>query len=87
MLLNIFLWILFGLIAGAIARYLMPDKVPGGIAVTILLGIVGALVGGFVAHLLNLGGSADFSLYGLLLAVAGGVLVLFVFGLISKGRM
>jgi uncharacterized membrane protein YeaQ/YmgE (transglycosylase-associated protein family) len=44
---GILLWIVFGLIAGALAKFVMPGRDPGGIIVTILLGVVGAVVGGF----------------------------------------
>jgi uncharacterized membrane protein YeaQ/YmgE (transglycosylase-associated protein family) len=82
----ILLWALFGLIAGAIARWLMPGKAPGGILVTILLGIVGAIVGGFIGTRLGFGDIDGFNLYSLLLAVGGGVLVLFLFGLVNRAR-
>ena len=48
-------WIVLGLIAGALAKWIMPGKDPGGIVVTILLGIGGAIIGGFIASLLGLG--------------------------------
>ncbi len=83
---GIFLWIVFGLIAGAIARFLMPGKVPGGIVVTIVLGIVGAVVGGFVGSYLGFGGVTEFDLRSLAIAVGGGLLVLVVFGLATKAR-
>jgi uncharacterized membrane protein YeaQ/YmgE (transglycosylase-associated protein family) len=83
---GILLWAVFGLIAGAIAKFLMPGKVPGGILLTIGLGIVGAIVGGFIGAQLGLGGISEFNLSGLLLAVGGGVLVLFIYGLVAKGR-
>jgi uncharacterized membrane protein YeaQ/YmgE (transglycosylase-associated protein family) len=83
---GILLWALFGLIAGAIARFLMPGKVPGGIIVTIILGIVGAVVGGFIGTQLGFGDISGFNLRSMLLAVGGGVLVLFLFGLVSRGR-
>src|SRR5882672_3145445 len=47
-------WIVFGLIAGVLARWLMPGKDPGGCIVTVLLGVAGAIVGGFVARVLGL---------------------------------
>ena len=81
---GILLWILFGLIAGAIARFLMPGKAPGGIIVTIALGIVGAVVGGFIGTQLGFGGVSEFDLRSLLLAVGGGVLVLFIYGLMTR---
>jgi uncharacterized membrane protein YeaQ/YmgE (transglycosylase-associated protein family) len=83
---GILLWALFGLIAGAIAKFLMPGKVPGGILVTILLGIVGAVVGGFIGATLGLGTVSEFDFRSLLLAVGGGVLVLFIYGLVTRGR-
>jgi len=51
-------WIIFGLIAGLLARFLMPGKDPGGCIVTVILGIVGAVVGGFVARLLGVATTA-----------------------------
>jgi uncharacterized membrane protein YeaQ/YmgE (transglycosylase-associated protein family) len=84
---GILLWILFGLIAGAVARYLMPGKVPGGILVTILVGIVGAIVGGFIGQALKLGDVSEFSIGSLLLAIVGGVVVLFLFGLVTRARL
>jgi uncharacterized membrane protein YeaQ/YmgE (transglycosylase-associated protein family) len=79
-------WAVFGLVAGAIAKWLMPGKAPGGILVTILLGIIGAVVGGFIGTLLKWGDVTGFNLNSMLLAVGGGVLVLFLFGLATKGR-
>jgi uncharacterized membrane protein YeaQ/YmgE (transglycosylase-associated protein family) len=83
---GILLWALFGLIAGAIAKFLMPGKAPGGIIVTILLGIVGAVVGGFIGSLIGFGDITGFDFRSMLLAVGGGVLVLFVYGLLARSR-
>lgn len=83
---GIVLWVLFGLIAGAIAKFLMPGKAPGGIILTILLGIVGAVVGGFIGTRLGFGDISGFNLQSMLLAVGGGVLVLFLYGLATKSR-
>jgi uncharacterized membrane protein YeaQ/YmgE (transglycosylase-associated protein family) len=83
---SILLWVVFGLIAGAIARFLMPGKNPGGILVTIALGIVGALVGGFIGAQLFSEEITGFNLRSMLLAVGGGVLVLFVYGLVTRAR-
>ena len=52
-------WIVFGLVAGLLARALMPGKDPGGCIVTVLLGIAGAVVGGFVARILGLATSTN----------------------------
>jgi uncharacterized membrane protein YeaQ/YmgE (transglycosylase-associated protein family) len=84
---GILLWVLFGLIAGAIARYLMPGKAPGGIIVTIALGIVGAVVGGFLGAQLGTGDISGFDLRSMLLAVGGGVLLLFLYGLATRARV
>jgi len=80
------LWALFGLIAGAIAKFLMPGKVPGGILLTIALGIVGAVVGGFIGAQIGFGDISGFDIRSMLLAVGGGVLVLFIYGLLTKAR-
>jgi uncharacterized membrane protein YeaQ/YmgE (transglycosylase-associated protein family) len=83
---GILLWVLFGLIAGAIARFLMPGKAAGGILVTIILGIIGAVVGGFIGAQLGFGDISGFDIRSMLLAVGGGVLVLFIYGLLARGR-
>lgn len=70
-------WILFGLIVGALAKLVMPGRDPGGLVVTILLGIVGALVGGFIGRLLGLyqrGESAGF-----IMATIGAIVLLFIY--------
>ena len=58
-MLGILGWIVFGLVVGAIAKLLMPGRDPGGIIVTMLLGIVGAVLGGFVGRSLGLYGPED----------------------------
>jgi uncharacterized membrane protein YeaQ/YmgE (transglycosylase-associated protein family) len=83
---GILLWALFGLIAGAIARYLMPGKVPGGIVVTIILGVVGAIVGGYIGTQIGFGDISGFDLRSMALAVGGGVLILFLYGLATRAR-
>jgi uncharacterized membrane protein YeaQ/YmgE (transglycosylase-associated protein family) len=70
-------WILFGLIVGAVAKLLMPGRDPGGIIVTMLLGIAGALVGGFLGRLLGFYGPGNVA--GFFMAVVGSVLLLFVY--------
>jgi uncharacterized membrane protein YeaQ/YmgE (transglycosylase-associated protein family) len=83
---GILLWALFGLIAGAIAKFLMPGNQPGGILLTIVLGVVGAIVGGFIGSQIGWGDVTGFDIRSMLLAVGGGVLVLFIYGLLAKGR-
>ena len=70
-------WILFGLIVGVVAKFLMPGRDPGGIMVTILLGIVGALIGGFLGRLLGWYGEND--PVGFIMAVIGAILLLLAY--------
>ncbi len=76
---GILAWILFGLIAGVLAKWIMPGPDPGGIFVTILLGIAGALVGGLIATMLGFGGISGFNIGSFLLAIAGAVLLLWIY--------
>jgi uncharacterized membrane protein YeaQ/YmgE (transglycosylase-associated protein family) len=64
----------------------MPGKVPGGIIVTILLGVVGAVVGGFIGAQLGFGDISGFDLRSMLLAVGGGLLVLLIYGMATRAR-
>ena len=79
-------WILMGLIVGVIAKLVMPGPDPGGIFITILLGIGGAFVGGYVGSFLGLGSVTGFNLGSLLLSVGGAVLILFLHRTIRKKR-
>ena len=69
-------WILLGLVAGAIARLVMPGKGPTGILVTIVVGIVGAFLGGYIGNALGLGSVQGFDFRSLFLAVVGAVALL-----------
>ena len=81
---GILAWVVVGLIAGALAKMLMPGNDPGGIIVTILLGIAGAIVGGFIAVGLGLGaGADDFDLGTIVTAMLGAMLLLFAYRLLS----
>ena len=80
-------WILFGLIVGIVAKLIMPGPDPGGMIVTILLGIVGALIGGFIGRMLGWYGEGD--PVGFIMAVIGAIVVLFGYRKInstSQGR-
>ena len=68
-------WILFGLIVGVVAKLIMPGPDPGGMIVTIFLGIVGALIGGFIGRMLGWYGEGD--PVGFIMAVIGAIVVLF----------
>ena len=69
-------WIVMGLIVGALAKWIMPGKDPGGLVVTGLLGIAGAFVGGFVGSLIGLGSFTGFNLGSIVLATGGALLLL-----------
>ena len=77
-------WIVLGLIAGAIAKALMPGKDPGGLIVTILIGIVGAFVGGALANAIMGTGLNGFSLLSVLLAIVGAMLLLWLYRLTTR---
>lgn len=72
-------WLLMGLIAGALGKWIMPGKDPGGIIVTILLGIGGALLGGWIGSMIGIGTVDSFSLGSILLAVGGALIILFLY--------
>ncbi|CAK8711162.1 MAG: GlsB/YeaQ/YmgE family stress response membrane protein [Candidatus Electrothrix sp. AX5] len=77
-------WIVMGLIVGVLAKFIMPGKDPGGIFVTILIGIAGAFVGGFVGSFLGLGQVTGFNIGSLLLATGGGIILLGAYRVIKK---
>ena len=83
---GILAWIVLGLIAGMIAKLIMPGRQRGGCLMTILLGIAGALVGGFIGRELGYGGVEDFSWASLGWAVVGSLVLLLVFGLLFKRK-
>ncbi|MEO0422806.1 MAG: GlsB/YeaQ/YmgE family stress response membrane protein [Pseudomonadota bacterium] len=72
-------WALLGLIVGALAKFLMPGKDPGGILVTIGIGIAGAFVGGYLGTLLGIGGVGGFDLMSIAIATGGAMLLLFAY--------
>ena len=83
-MLGILGWIIFGLVVGAIAKLLMPGRDPGGIIVTMLLGIVGAVLGGFVGRSLGLYGPEDSA--GFLMATVGAIVVLLLYRVLVGRR-
>jgi uncharacterized membrane protein YeaQ/YmgE (transglycosylase-associated protein family) len=79
-------WIVLGLLAGAIAKLIMPGDDPGGIIVTMLIGIAGAIVGGLIASALDIGDLDEFFDIGTwLIAIAGSLLLLGIYRLIVGG--
>ena len=83
---GILTWIILGLIAGAIAKLIMPGDDPGGFIITILLGIAGALVGGFVASALGFGSVSGFNFGSIVIAILGAILLLVVYRMIIGRR-
>ena len=77
-------WILFGLIVGALAKLVMPGKDPGGIIVTILLGIAGAVLGGFIGRAMGFYGEGEAA--GFLMAFAGAIVLLVLYRMIVRRR-
>jgi uncharacterized membrane protein YeaQ/YmgE (transglycosylase-associated protein family) len=91
LLTNLISWVVFGLIAGVIAKLLMPGKDPGGCVVTMLIGIGGAVIGGFLAHVLNFAGTTGrFGDRGFLIrmafAVIGAIILLGVYRLATQKK-
>jgi len=83
---SVILWIVFGLIAGAIANFLTPGRDPGGCIITIIIGVIGALLGGWIATLLGFGGISGFDVRSFVIAILGSILLLFLWRLLSGRR-
>ncbi len=77
-------WIILGLVVGVIAKFLMPGKDPGGIFITILLGIAGAIGGGFVSSAIGFGKVTGFDLRSLFIAVGGSIILLAIYRAVKK---
>jgi uncharacterized membrane protein YeaQ/YmgE (transglycosylase-associated protein family) len=77
-------WIIFGLIVGALAKLLMPGRDPGGFIVTTLLGIAGAVFGGFIGRALGLYGANDPA--GFVMALIGAIALLAIYRFAIRGR-
>ena len=82
---NIIAWILVGLIGGSLAKLLMPGRDPGGLIITILLGIAGAFLGGFLSIALGLGnGVDDFDIGTIVLSIIGSMIILAGYRLVAR---
>lgn len=87
-MMNFLAWIIFGFVAGAIAKWIMPGKDPGGWIVTIMLGVAGSFIGGYVAQILGLdAGTNDFSIVNMAAAVVGTTALLGAYRMYNKGKM
>jgi len=78
-------WIVFGLVIGIIAKLLMPGRDPGGFIVTILLGIAGALVGGFVGRAMGLYSAGQSA--GWIMSVLGAIILLALYRMLVRSRV
>ena len=81
---DILVWILLGLVAGILGKMIMPGKDPGGWIVTILIGIGGAFVGGWVGKFFGMGTVGGFSLASVITATVGAILILIIFRMIKR---
>jgi uncharacterized membrane protein YeaQ/YmgE (transglycosylase-associated protein family) len=78
-------WILFGLVVGIVAKFLTPGRDPGGFILTTLLGVAGALLGGYIGRLLGFYGPNQAA--GFLMAVLGAIVLLLIYRAVSRPRM
>jgi uncharacterized membrane protein YeaQ/YmgE (transglycosylase-associated protein family) len=83
-MLGIIGWILFGLIVGAVAKLVMPGRDPGGIIVTMAIGIAGALIGGFIGRALHWYGPNDGA--GFFMSLLGAILLLWLYRMMASRR-
>jgi uncharacterized membrane protein YeaQ/YmgE (transglycosylase-associated protein family) len=82
---GILAWIILGLIAGAIAKAIMPGKDPGGFIVTALIGIVGAVIGGFLGNMIfGIGGVSGVDIRSILISVVGALLLLWIYRMATR---
>jgi uncharacterized membrane protein YeaQ/YmgE (transglycosylase-associated protein family) len=82
---GILTWILFGLVVGVIAKLLMPGRDPGGFIVTILLGIAGALLGGFIGQAMGFYGQNESA--GWIVSIVGAILLLALYRMMARRRV
>jgi len=82
---GILTWILFGLVVGVIAKLLMPGRDPGGFIITILLGIAGALLGGFIGRAMGFYGPSESA--GWLISIMGAIILLVLYRMMVRRRV
>ena len=83
---GILTWIIVGLVAGALAKLILPGDDPGGIIVTTLIGIAGAIVGGLIASAIGIGDVDGFNIGSLLIAIGGAILLLLIYRMLAGRR-
>ena len=79
-------WLAVGLIAGILGKLIMPGRDPGGFLLTIVIGMIGALVGGLVVQLLGGTGLTGFSIWSILVATLGAIILLAIYRLFAGSR-
>ena len=77
-------WMIMGLIAGIIAKLIMPGKDPGGFIITICIGVAGGFLGGFIGSLLRLGTLTGFNFRSFLMALVGSIILLIIYRLFKR---
>lgn len=77
-------WVLVGLVAGLLAKWIMPGSGPGGFIITVLIGMAGASIGGFLVRLLGGAGATGFNVWSILVATLGAIVLLFLYGLMAR---
>jgi uncharacterized membrane protein YeaQ/YmgE (transglycosylase-associated protein family) len=81
-MMDILLWIVFGLVVGIVAKFLLPGHDPGGIVLTIVLGIAGAMVGGWLGRVLGLYRPGDAA--GFVMAIVGAIVILLLYRVVMR---
>ena len=81
---GLIMWIVLGLVVGVLGKWIMPGKDPGGVIVTTLIGIAGAVVGGWIGTFIGFGKVTGFDFRSLVIAVGGAVLLLFIYRKVKK---
>lgn len=77
-------WVVVGLIAGLLAKWFMPETGPGGFTITVLIGMAGASIGGFIIRLLGGAGATGFNVWSILVATLGAIILLFFYDLVVR---
>ena len=80
---DILMWVVFGLVVGIVAKFIMPGQDPGGIVLTICLGIAGAVLGGWIGRVLGLYRPGDAA--GFIMAVVGAIAILAIYRVVGPG--
>jgi uncharacterized membrane protein YeaQ/YmgE (transglycosylase-associated protein family) len=83
-IISLITWIVLGFIIGALAKFILPGRDPGGFLVTTLVGIAGAFLGGFISSLIGLGGFTGFNFWSIVFGVIGAILLLVIYRLLRR---